>query len=255
MKKLLCSAIAVFLIVSALSACVPAADGVSPDPSPAPSSDPIMEPSVAPPVIETLNIENELPLDEQSLSIAVPDFLDEEQQLLYRKAYRLYDAMFGGSSSGIELPRTSEQPALPSLGYDSVMYAGKEYIVSTGRYSDWNDFTAVIYSVFTSTFWDSVNQADGAERYINADGRMCYLDLGQGSGRLYLGQPDEFELGSRTDDSITFTLIGHYRQAAEDGGDGSGYTIRFPMKMLKTADGWRFDEFHSAFWEQRLPTE
>lgn len=241
----------------------------------APSMEPSLEPSLSMPTESTpepslnlpvaaaaepssglaLNIADEPPLDERSLSITVPDFLDEEQQLLYRKAYRLYEAMFGGSSSGIDIPRISGQPKLPSMENATIAYAGNNYIVSTGRYSNWDDFSMVIYSVYTDEFWKHMNQLNGVERYVNVDGRMCYLDLGRGSGRLYLGQPDEFELVSQTDDSIIFTLIGHYGQAIEDGGNGENYTIEYPMKLVKTENGWRFEEFHSALWEQQALDE
>lgn len=274
MKKFLVAVISALLAICFLSACVPTVEEISSKPI-MPSSNPVVEsssasPSESPPgssiALPTepssepsgnpvFNIADEPPLDERSLSIAVPDFLNEEQQLLYRKAYRLYEAMFGGSSSGIDIPHLSGQPTLPSVENATIAYAGNDYVVSTGRYSDWNNFSMVIYSVYTDEFWKYMNQFNGVERYINVDGRMCYLDLGRGSGRLYLGQPDEFELVSRTDDSIIFTLIGHYRQTIEDNGNGKSYTIRFPMKMLNTTNGWRFDEFHSALWEQQILDE
>lgn len=228
---------------------------VSAEPTQKPSLPPAATAAVEPSSGPAFNVADEPPLDERSLSITVPDFLDEEQQLLYRKAYRLYEAMFGGSSSGIDIPRISGQPKLPSMENATVAYAGNNYIVSTGRYSDWDDFSMVIYSVYTDEFWKHMNQLNGVERYVNVDGRMCYLDLGRGSGRLYLGQPDEFELVSQTDDSIIFTLIGHYGQAIEDGGNGKNYTIKFPMKLVKTENGWRFEEFHSALWEQQVLDE
>lgn len=242
---------------TAESSLVPSMEPVT-EPSSNVSSESTQKPSLPPNAAaaaepssgSALNIADEPPLDERSLSISVPDFLDEEQQLLYRKAYRLYDAMFGGNSGGIDLPRIPEQPELPPMDSDTVTWAGNEYVVSTGRYSNWNDFVMVIHSVYTNEFWEGMNQLNGVDRYINIDGRMCYLNLGRGSGRLYLGQPDKFELVSKTDDSIIFMLIGHYRKEMEDGGNSEDYTIDFPIKLVRTENGWRFDEFHSALWEQ-----
>ena len=34
---------------------------------------------------------------------------------------------------------------------------------------------------------------------------------------------------------------------------GYDYTLEFPIKLVRTQDGWRFDEFHSAMADQREP--
>ena len=34
---------------------------------------------------------------------------------------------------------------------------------------------------------------------------------------------------------------------------GYDYTLEFPIKMILTEDGWRFDEFHSSLRDEREP--
>ena len=74
--------------------------------------------------------------------------------------------------------------------------------------------------------------------------------------------PDEFELISRNEDEIIFTLTGHFSapwDAAGEAGEGLQsdseyeYTIAFPMKLVRTENGWRFAEFHSASADQKGP--
>ncbi|MFR0799082.1 MAG: hypothetical protein ACLSHJ_10335 [Oscillospiraceae bacterium] len=54
---------------------------------------------VEPETAEYYLTDEDVPLDERALSRAVPDFLTEEQQTLYRQAAALYDAMFGGETT------------------------------------------------------------------------------------------------------------------------------------------------------------
>ena len=83
-----------------------------------------------------------------------------------------------------------------------------------------------------------------------------------GGGYYYCEDiPDDFRLEKSEENEIVFTLIGHYRNfekatdeiTTEDGMSGYDYTLEFPIKMILTEDGWRFDEFHSSLRDEREP--
>lgn len=210
----------------------------------------------------TLNPALEPPLDAAVLSIAVPDFLSSEQQNLYRQAYSLYMHMFGGFTSAIEkyeLPNEAEV----RQDYERVEINNEIYMVSQGRYRNWEDFNAVIHAVFTEDFWSRRNTLPtGDLLYTSYDGKLCFIDGERGSGYFYNANfPDEFTLLEETDTSILFTLIGHYTSVYPLEGETDeerdarrrssyDYTIEFPIKMVLTENGWRFDDFYSALADE-----
>lgn len=206
----------------------------------------------------------DLPLDEASLSIPVPDFLTADQQLLYRQAYRLYMAMFSGDTSEIEFREGGAMAGIP----ETVMgEAGTEYTVSQGRYSDFSDFDALVHAVFSECFWSTRPYLDSQPLFIESDGRMCYMHLAWPAGYNYYNSnfPDEFALVSKTDDEIVFDLIGHYSTEPCEGETMEelnlrraahyDYTLRFPMRLIRTEAGWRFDRFYSAQADQSPPIQ
>lgn len=293
MKKRLWTLIAAGLLALALlSACAPAAPSPSGTASPAPSAaeptptqaeptaTPVPTPSVAEatpapaeptatpaPTAAPLDFSQEPPLDEYSASIAVPDFLTEEQQYLYQRAHCLYLNLFGVTSANVDrlgrlgvAPRQSE--------YDTVVIDDMTYTVSHGRYRKWEEFDALVHAAFTDKFWDEHNNSVSAvgEPWImfrEYNGMLCYLETEKGQGYYYNENfPDEFRLEKQTEDEILFTLIGHYSWVWPREGETYEerdarlereyeYTLEFPMRMVLTEDGWRFDEFHSGLVDER----
>jgi hypothetical protein len=208
--------------------------------------------------------DSEPPLSEKDMSIAAPDFLDEDQQTIYRRAYSLYNHMFGGDTTGIEYTGLMGLDEASSLQYETVEINHDTYTKALGRYQRWEEFDAVIHSVFTDAFWNEKNITNsGDEIYLERDKNLYFMDLGRGSGYYYNENfPDEFVLLNKTDSEISFTLIGHYssiyaregetdEQCSKRRAQEYDYTIEFPMKLLRTEKGWRFDEFHSALAEEK----
>lgn len=245
MKKVLCSAMAVFLMTCILSACAPAAEDVPPEPSEQ-SVEPAME-TAEPSSGTALNIADEPPLDEQSLSTAVPEFLDEEQQLLYRRAFCVYLHLFGGDTGEVNVWQKGDD--YPDTIND-VEHNGQFYTKACGRYAAWADFDALVHSVFTDEFWTQCNGGT----FIDIDGDLYFIWASRGSYYYDDDTPDEFELISEDENEIVFTLIGHYRSPYEEE-QYQRYTIEFTLRLVQTQDGWRFDEFHSALAEQKAPSE
>lgn len=279
-RSLWCLTAAGLLIFALLSSCAPTPPSPSGEVSPPPSA---AEPAITPTVVATptpspaeptptptptpptLDFNMEPPLDEFSASIAVPDFLTEEQQDLYRRAHCLYQHMFGGETTALDNIRPDVE-----MGYDEpeVIEDGLYYYPATGRYRNWADFDAVIHGLFTDDFWQRRNTLEGdPPRYIyrEIDGRLWMADLSRGSGNYYNENfPDEFRLDRRTEEEISFTLIGHYSWVYPREGETSEErdarrkreyecTQEFPIKMVLTEDGWRFDKFYSALADEDGP--
>lgn len=177
--------------------------------------------------------------------LSAPDFLDDEQLIAYYQAYIVYSHFFGLSTEDVD----------PN-GYGSgsrVEYNGAYYWPATGAYANWDDFEAVIRSVFTETFWNERNQ----NIYVNLGGTMHYMDVARGGGGYNENFPETFQLVEKTDDAVSFIMTGYYSDARQFEGitdeqreawlaAGWEYSIEFPMRMVKTEDGWRFDKFYNA---------
>ena len=200
---------------------------------------------------------NEPPLSEAELAESVPDFLDEDQQLLYRRAKNVYEHLFGPATIAVEYYETSNYQ-LSEYTYEE-NERGWRYLVSQGRYRDWDDFMQLVLSVFAEDFF--LERNDGI--YIERDGKLTFLDAAAGGSQYYNPNfQDEFELLSKSDDEIVFDVIGHYSQIhpyANESyeerdrrvAEGWEFTDRFTIRMVNTESGWRFDEFYSAAADER----
>ncbi|MPM21516.1 hypothetical protein SDC9_67960 [bioreactor metagenome] len=163
--------------------------------------------------------------------------------------------IFRGDTSGVEsfpLPDGSYVSHTGSGSYKKVELGGYEYYVSEGRYKNWDDFEAVILSVFTKEYFEALN-GQGPEIFVEKDGALCYLDAAMGSDPAHYGE-DTFELISKSDNEIKFNVIGRYHgyipgvytAREKDVKEGDDFTASYPLTLVKTADGWRFSEFSRA---------
>lgn len=232
--------------------------GVSVSAAPSPSASQPVTPTPqeeGPPTVSpelTVDPDEEPPLEDYIKALAVPDFLDEEQQTLYRRAYALF-FIFRGDTSGVEsfpLSDGSRVSHTSSDSYKKVEINGYEYYFSEGRYKNWDDFEAVILSVFTKEYFDELNGEGGPRVFEEKDGALCYLDAAMGSDPRYFGE-DTFELVSKSDAEIKFNVIGTFHEYIPSGDtalekdvkEDGDFTASFPLTLVKTADGWRFSEF------------
>ncbi len=265
MRHLVCALpLALLLLSSCTHSPVPTPSSGSPPvqitasvPAPSPSPEPVPTP------------------DREALaayfaSVPVPDFLEEGQQEQYRLAHYLYTHMFGGSTTAVEdmFPLIHIPLSDGGYTYEVVSYEGMDgYYLSQYPYAD---FDATVRSVFTDRFWQECNWllfGDEALYPIYADlnGALGVLDLERGSGYYYNDHfPDQFRLEEQTEDRISFTLIGHYSPVWPYEGETYEerdarlereyeYTLEFPITMVLTDAGWRFDEFHTALADEEAP--
>lgn len=188
-----------------------------------------------------------------------PAFLDAEQQALFLRAYSAASFLMGCSTSGVDsYPLDGGDP--PELGdYETVtLDSGWTYLVAQGgtpggRTSRpcWTAssprrtrrsccgrriWTGERFPIFT---------ADG-------EGRTCFLELERGSSLEYgwADVPDTYELVSQSEDAVEFYLVGHYADLTvqpDETGARPLSTERWPIRMERTADGWRVSEFHVPY--------
>ena len=203
-----------------------------------------------------------IPLSSYAQSTAVPDFLDADQQLLYRQAYTLYTSLFGPITAAIDTwPGPWPAPVDSPLSHE-VQVDGEFYYPATGLFARWDDLETAVLSVFTREFWDRHNDRqhnDGSHYsiYTNVDGQTYYIAASRGNHGTNPNFPDTFHLPTRTETEISFILTGHYSENYPL--EGESFEERdarladhwetycgFPMKLVLTENGWRFDEFYCA---------
>ncbi len=176
----------------------------------------------------------------------VPDFLTEEQQTLYRKAYTAYK-QFALYTDGFG---STEYNSVTVEEYDNSFYVGN------GSITTWNDFETAMLGLFTPDYLEALNininvLGDGTTyRYVHfADyqGQLAFSDGARGSNITYLG-PDTFELISQTEDEIRFYVIGTYQDYVENEAgelvqEGEITQQKYEIVLTHTENGWRFSQF------------
>ena len=199
-----------------------------------------------------------IPLDDDVTTGPVPDFLDADQQLLYRRALTMYRHIFGANTESVD-----DWPG--GAGYQDSTMAPGGYTHATGLYSNWDDFEEAVLSVFTREFWDTRNDfRDGLPTYKNIDGQLHYISAARGSYGCNPNFPETFRLVEQTEDTISFIMTGYYSDPWPMEGEsyedrdariaaGWEYSIEYSIRMVRTESGWRFDEFYSAHTDNGVP--
>ena len=180
--------------------------------------------------------QQEASLTEMDGDTSLPDFLDENQQQLYLRAKMIFP-VFSGDSTNIDRLFDGSQD------WESVEINGERYLISNGCYRQWEDFMAMMRSLFTEEYIaELAGTGSSAPSFLEYDGRLCYREMARGSVPGYQ-EPDGYKLTRKTDEEIAFDLIGHYIPL----GGGEAYTESYPIRMVLTEDGWRFAEFLLAW--------
>lgn len=177
----------------------------------------------------------------------VPDFLTEEQQTLYRKAYTAY-----------------KQFALYTDGFGStewtpVTIEGNEegrFFVGNGSITTWKDYETAMLGLFTPDYLEELNLTvteleDGTTlryaHFADYQGQLAFSDGARGSNNAYI-PPDTFELISQTEDEIRFYVIGTYQDYVENEAgelvqEGEITQRKYEIVLTHTENGWRFSQF------------
>ena len=197
----------------------------------------------------------EPPLSERILEIPVPDFLTEEQQLLYLRAYSIYPVFAGApfliddrypSKDGEPFDSCLNYPYNPSEDNDV-----RSYYAVQGRYKKWDDFISMGTSIFTSEYFNHLS-----DHYLNINGQTYFPNAEKGNGQGYFPylSPDTNELISMTDNEIHFEITSYlYNTNDPEEEDPDSIVIKpisFPITMILTDKGWRFSEFHDVIYDR-----
>ena len=263
MKKILIPALSLVLLLAACAGQESAGStpsempGVSPtatsEATPAPSAEPTPSPEWEP------DPHAEPPILDWMADQPVPDFLNAEQQNLFLRAFSAANFLMGCNTSMVDDYPLADGSQPDRNNYETVtLDNGWTYTLSVGRFARWDDFEAMLDSIFTPEYKEELlvsEMSDGTSIPLftsTEDGQLCYLDASRGSNLEYdsAGIPDTYELVSQSDDAVEFHLIGHYADlTAEADEDGARpiYTESFPIRMERTDDGWRVAEFHLPY--------
>ena len=204
----------------------------------------------------TLNLSEEPPLSQEDMEIAVPDFLTDEQQMLYRRAYCFYKC-FRKESARIDDFHAIDETSLDKADTQYIEIEGKRYYESMGRYKNWTFFSSIINSVFTPELVEKLNITnDMGTVYIEVDNTLYYQDISFMSDDR-LENNYEFVLKTSTDHKIGFQLLAHYSNyqyaldsSVVDGivSEGDKFTRAFDMEIVCDESGqWRFSQFEIPF--------
>ena len=178
---------------------------------------------------------------------AVPDFLTEEQQNIYKMAISLYDVArspdvldmerFFPLKNGQEFIAPNEGIWVPDYTADD----GSMYAKSIGRYRKWADFEKLVMAVFTT---EGFNQLNKYKTFIEKDGNLYFIGATGMPRQGYLSGIDIFNLISSNEKEIRFTVTGYFGESV-DNHDGEITTNE--IILIKTENGWRFSQF-SVVW-------
>lgn len=189
---------------------------------------------------------------------SLDEVLDEDQIWLFQAAEDFYLSTFGGDTSMINSWIAAGEDA-PPPEEETIEQNGMIYNAAYGRWAKWEDFNRYVHTLFTDQCWKERNERSGFPIYIGHNGRTYYIDASMGGGGHNGHIPDLYRLEEKTDDTISFTVIGHYLlRSTYEFHEGEtpeerdrrvensfDYTLGFPLQLVLTADGWRLNQFAS----------
>ena len=190
---------------------------------------------------------------------SLDEVLDEDQIWLLQAAEDFYLSTFGGDTSMVNSWIAAGEDA-PSPEEETIEQNGMIYNAGYGRWAQWGDFDRYVHTLFTDQCWKERNERSGFPIYIGHNGRTYYIDAAMGGGGHNGHIPNLYRLEEKTDDTISFTVIGHYLlHSTFDLQEGEtfeerdrrvensfDYTLEFPIQLVLTEDGWRFSQFAST---------
>lgn len=177
------------------------------------------------------------PKDENGNPLGVlysPAFLSEEQKAVFEDAYDLVDHLYDLSQLGFERVK----------GEEGTVWCGKE------KYYLYNQSYEQIMQRFAQTFSEKcMEKLKNSGVYRDWNGRLAekMYQFVRRQNQLAINQfyPDRYELVSKTDSKVEFKLITSYTQQ-ENEQDYTNDTKEYPICLIKTKNGWRVDEIHTA---------
>lgn len=225
-----------------------------------PSSDtaPQSEPSPKPENIPPTDAAQEPPLSQQDLQVPAPDFLPEDLQLLYRRAYKMLIIRIGTYAIDVTDYFPCDTPDTSLTYWDQLTFDGHSYAPALNYYQSWDLFYTTLDSIFTKEFLGtSYLSSDGTVYFRPVDGRLYYLPTERGFAPAYDQDTTkmDFVLLNKTPDQIDIQVTATYavdenanqafRQAWLDGLVSN--TETYTISLQRHENGWRFSQFDVPF--------
>lgn len=235
------------LLAAVLAGCSGQVDSAAPSATatPAPTAAPI-ESSASP--TETpapaLSPAAEIGVEYEDLS-----FLSDDPRQVYDLAYKLRYALYGIPDNILWQDST---PQFKQRSDDGVSVRRESnYLLYENPYSD---FANLIQRVFTADFIKRLGPLY-TEKFVDLNGHLAtstddalLCPMMDDLSRTVMDNcPDTYRLESATDDTVAFALIAHYDRNWDTSftpEDMDVYTIEYPIRLVRTANGWRVNEFH-----------
>lgn len=252
-RKLVKTVFVLALCGSLLAGCTGQTNAeVEPTASPSPTAEPAVTITPSP----SASAEASGPSEESPALAATPvptvdgeeytdlSFLTEEQQQLYTFALDNGYGLFG-MGSNLMYVMGYQQYRDTSTG-NTINVLGGSYELYEANY---DEFLERVHKVFTD---NCLALTDFAAKFKEYEGEVAVHatmsdDMVEGTTRqVNEAYPDTYRPVQSSENQVEFILISHYDRNGWNNVDDpmDVYTIEYPIRMIKTADGWRLDEFH-----------
>ncbi len=174
----------------------------------------------------------------------LPDFLTEEQKILYRQAASIFPIF---TEEPVLINRFYEwEEGVESVGSKLVkLENGGYYSAAYGKYEMWDDFMSMVHSVFTAEYYEELNSRYSADipLFTEVDGITYALAVTKTFNPEAEIIPSVYELMAYTDTEIVIRVNTGYRYEEENGYQIDPVT--YEVKMVNTEEGWRFSQFNN----------
>ena len=204
------------------------------------------------------DIKDEPYLSSQDLQVPVPDFLTDEQKLLYLRAYKMMLIRIGTYAIDDTQYFPCDNPDTTRTYTDTISVDGYEYTPALNHYRQWDSFYSTLRSIFTESFLDSdYLSSDGVTYFRPIEGNMYYISTERGFDPGYNQDSTsmDFTLQEETPDKIVIQVTATYaidesssqafRQAVLDGLISN--TKNYSITLVRSDDGWRFSQFNVPY--------
>lgn len=205
-----------------------------------------------------VDIKLEPPLSEQDLQVPAPDFLPEDLQLLYRRAYKMMITRIGTYAIDVTDYFPCDTPDTSLTYWDQLTFDGYSYAPALNHYQSWDLFYNTLDSIFTKEFLENNYLSSGETVLFRpVDGRLYYLPTergyGPGFGRdttkmdfvLLKESPDQIDIQVTVTYAVDETANPAFRQAWLDGLISN--TKTYTISLQREENGWRFSQFDVPF--------
>jgi hypothetical protein len=204
------------------------------------------------------DIKDEPYLSSQDLQVPVPDFLTDEQKLLYLRAYKMMLIRIGTYAIDDTQYFPCDNPDTTRTYTDTISVDGYEYTPALNHYRQWDSFYSTLRGIFTEGFLDSDYLSfDGVTYFRPIEGNMYYISTERGFDPGYNQDSTsmDFTLQEETPDKIVIQVTTTYaidesssqafRQAVLDGLISN--TKNYSITLVRSDDGWRFSQFNVPY--------